>query len=87
MMIRGLYTALVTPFTENRDDIAWDIFDILIQRQIVAGVSGIVLFGTTGESATLIQKERNALVQRAIKFTKGKTQLLAGCGTSSTKSN
>ncbi|NBQ65043.1 MAG: 4-hydroxy-tetrahydrodipicolinate synthase, partial [Verrucomicrobia bacterium] len=47
-MFEGTYTALVTPFRNGKvDDKA---FTALIERQIAAGIEGIVPVGTTGES-------------------------------------
>ncbi len=48
----GVFTALVTPFTAN-GAIDWRAFDVLVDRQLAAGVSGLVPVGTTGEAATL----------------------------------
>ena len=47
----GIYTALVTPFADGKlDQKAWRV---LVQRQIDAGVAGIVPAGCTGEAAYL----------------------------------
>lgn len=83
MHIKGLFTALITPF--RNDDINWDLFDFLLQRQLEAQVDGIVLMGTTGETATLAFEERASLIRRAQQQTKNKTLLIAGIGTNSTK--
>ena len=51
----GIYTALVTPFNDGQlDQKAWER---LVQRQIDAGVAGIVPVGCTGEAATLTSAE------------------------------
>ena len=48
----GVFTALVTPFAAD-GSIDWPAFDRLVDRQIKAGVAGLVPVGTTGEAATL----------------------------------
>ena len=80
----GIYTALVTPFTGGKiDRKAWEV---LIQRQIDAKVSGIVPVGCTGEAGVLSQDERKWLVQRAVEMCAGQCAVVAGSGTSSTTS-
>lgn len=81
----GTLTALVTPFNDDLS-IDWDAFDRLVEGQIAGGVQGIVPCGTTGESPTLDREEQLELVTRSVKLARGKTTVLAGTGTNSTKS-
>jgi 4-hydroxy-tetrahydrodipicolinate synthase len=81
-MLRGLYTALVTPFRRGKIDSA--AFGQLIQRQIRAGVDGIVPVGTTGESPTLSYDEHVEVIALAVKFAAGKIKVMAGTGGNST---
>lgn len=84
----GTYTALVTPFKDD-ESIDWDAFDGLVEGQIAGGVAGIVPCGTTGESPALDHEEQLELVKRCMRLAKshgGKATVLAGTGTSSTKS-
>lgn len=83
MQLKGLFTALVTPF--RNDEINWELFDILFQRQIDAQVDGVVLMGTTGEAPTISTEERTLLVRRAVEQAQGRTLVIAGIGTNSTK--
>src|SRR5215831_1533942 len=55
-MFRGTFTALVTPFRDGGIDVS--AFEQLIETQIAAGINGIVVIGTTGESPTLSHEER-----------------------------
>ena len=48
MSFSGTYTALITPFRNGEIDVP--AFKSLIDRQIAAGITGIVPVGTTGES-------------------------------------
>ena len=61
----GTYTALITPFADNRIDAG--SFRRLIQRQVRGGVDGIVPVGTTGESPTLDYEEHLEVIRLAVK--------------------
>lgn len=56
----------------------------LIDFHVANGTSGIVVGGTTGESATLSDAELRELTERACAQAKGRIQVIAGAGTSST---
>jgi len=72
---QGVITAIVTPFKSNLD-IDFDAFERLIEYQIERQVDGIVVCGSTGESATLSHKERIALIIKAIQIAMVEFQLL-----------
>jgi 4-hydroxy-tetrahydrodipicolinate synthase len=76
------YTAIITPFTENRIDI--NSLEKLISRQINAEIDGIVPCGTTGESPTLSHSEHNKIIEIAVANGKGKIKIMAGTGSNST---
>ena len=82
-MFRGTYTALVTPF--KSDLIDTEAFERLIERQIDAGITGIVPVGTTGESPTLSASERHQVIERAVRAARGRCQVIAGTGSNSTR--
>ena len=63
-MFRGTFTALVTPFREGAIDFV--ALQNLIESQIVAGIDGVVAVGTTGESPTLTQDEREEIIRFTI---------------------
>ncbi|MEY5024811.1 MAG: hypothetical protein RLZZ244_339, partial [Verrucomicrobiota bacterium] len=81
-MFQGTYTALVTPFSNGRVD--EQAFERLIETQIEAGITGIVAVGTTGESPTLDHLEHRHVIEMAVKFAKGRCQVIAGTGSNST---
>ena len=56
----------------------------LIDFHLEHGTSGIVVAGTTGESATLTDAELRELTQRACAQARGRIQIIAGVGSSST---
>lgn len=82
-MIKGVYTANVTPFTKD-DTIDEAALQKLIERQISAGVSGIVPVGTTGESATLAYEEHFRVIALTAQIVRGRVQVIAGVGSNST---
>jgi 4-hydroxy-tetrahydrodipicolinate synthase len=63
--LRGAFTALVTPFT---DDGALDAaaYRRLVAWQVMAGIDGLVPVGTTGESPTLSAPERDRCIEIAV---------------------
>jgi 4-hydroxy-tetrahydrodipicolinate synthase len=78
----GVYTALVTPFADGKvDRQAWRT---LVERQLDAGVSGLVPVGCTGEAATLDRGEREWLVKACVEMAAGRAVVVAGSGSNST---
>ncbi len=82
-MFRGTFTALVTPFRGGGID--GSAFEALIESQIVAGITGIVAIGTTGESPTLSDEEREYVIRLAVAQAKKRCIVLAGTGSNSTQ--
>jgi len=80
--LRGTLTALVTPFRDDRLDFA--ALESLVQRQLEAGVDGLVPCGTTGESPTLTDGEYREVICRVVKLAGGRVPVIAGAGTNST---
>jgi len=82
--IRGTYTALVTPFNDDQS-IDFEAFEKLIEFQIKNGIDGIVVCGSTGESATLSAKEKLSLIIKAVEHSNGRVPIIAGTGSNDTK--
>jgi 4-hydroxy-tetrahydrodipicolinate synthase len=83
--LRGVFTALVTPFDSDGSQIDWAAYEKLVDNQIDCGVSGLVPCGTTGETPTLSDAEQREVVQRTAALVRGKLPILAGTGTNNTK--
>ena len=83
-MFSGTFTALVTPFKSD-ETVDFDALTELIERQIDAGVDGVVPVGTTGESPTLSHDEHVEVIQCAVQTAAGRIQVIAGSGSNSTK--
>lgn len=82
-MFRGVFTALVTPFDEEGQVDDQALHD-LIEDQILAGISGLVPMGTTGESPTLSHEEHSRIIERVIRHADGRIPIIAGTGSNST---
>jgi 4-hydroxy-tetrahydrodipicolinate synthase len=82
-MFAGTHTALVTPFRNDRVD--EPAFASLIEAQIAGGITGIVPVGTTGESPTLDHTEHLRVIELAVQTAKGRTKVIAGTGSNSTR--
>ena len=83
-MFHGSIVALVTPFDEH-DRIDYDALRRLIEFHIGAGTNGLVIAGTTGESATLDKGEHVELIRRAAAMVAGRIPVIAGTGSNSTR--
>ena len=80
--MKGSIVAIVTPMLEN-GEVDFDSFKKLLSFHEENNTDGIVLVGTTGESATLSAYEREEIFKFAVAETK--IPLMAGVGSSSTK--
>ncbi len=82
-MFDGSLVALVTPFDgDNRVD--YESLKRLIDFHVDAGSNGLVVAGTTGESATLTRAEHIELIERAVELADGRLPIIAGTGSNST---
>ena len=82
-MFSGSLVAIVTPMRSD-GAVDFDAWARLIEFHAQNGTSGIVVGGTTGESATLSDAELADLTQRACTLAHGRMAVIAGAGTSST---
>lgn len=80
----GSIVALVTPFEAGGKAIDRAAWERLIEWHATVGTNGIVVAGTTGESATLEAAERDWLLESALATVNGRCAVLAGTGASST---
>ena len=82
-LFQGALTALITPFRDGAVDEA--AFTKLVERQIAAGIHGLVPVGTTGETATLSHDEHRRVVELCVKTAAGRVPVIAGAGSNSTE--
>ena len=79
MEMRGVYTALVTPFTKE-GKVDYGKLGELLEIQIAGGVDGVVPVGTTGESPTLDTEEHMKVIEETVKRAAGRCKVMAGTG-------
>lgn len=83
MRLSGCITALATPFTAT-GELDLDAWRRLLQAQCEAGTQGVVVAGSTGEAASLLEVEFDALLRTAVETVGGRMPVLAGTGCSAT---
>ena len=82
MLFHSSYTALLTPFKDNKVD--YSSYREIIDFQINNGTHGLVPVGTTGESPTLSHDEHKKLIEVCIEQSNGRVPVIAGAGSNST---
>lgn len=83
-MFHGSMVALVTPMQADGvvDD---DALDRLVDFHVENGTDAIIAVGTTGESATLDEKEHCDVIRRVVDRAAGRIPVIAGTGANSTR--
>ena len=82
-LFTGVCTALVTPFLA--DAVNYPLLELLLRRQIDAGIEAVVLCGTTGESPTLSDCEKLEIFRRCARYAGGHCKIIAGTGSNDTR--
>jgi 4-hydroxy-tetrahydrodipicolinate synthase len=82
-MFAGTMTALVTPFSDGQVDV--EALRALVQRQIAAGIHGLVPCGTTGEAANLTPEENLLVIRHVVEQAAGMVPVIAGTGSNNTR--
>ena len=72
--LRGLGTALITPFDAD-GKVDYEALARLLDTQLTGFVDYIVVLGTTGEAATLTEKEREEVRHFIVNYVKQKSQI------------
>ncbi len=76
--------AVTTKFLDN-DKLDLKTFKINIEEQLSAGVHGIVLGGSLGESSTLDESEKKTLLNQTVEIVSGRIPVIMNIAASSTK--
>jgi 4-hydroxy-tetrahydrodipicolinate synthase len=74
---KGIYTAIVTPFTAA-DEFDEPVFRRLIDFQIAEGAAGLLVVGGSGEFVSLTPSERQRVVEVAIDQTARRIPIIVG---------
>jgi 4-hydroxy-tetrahydrodipicolinate synthase len=75
---------MVTPLDAS-GEVDFDVLDQLLEKQIAAGVTGVVPMGTTGESPTMFNAEHDAVIRYTVEKVAGRVQVWAGTGSNNTQ--
>ena len=78
-LLKGLGTALITPFKEDRS-VDYEALTRLLDTQLTGFVDYIVVLGTTGEAATMTEKEREEVRTFIRRYVDGRIPLVLGVG-------
>lgn len=82
-MIKGLGTALITPFKADKS-VDYDALTRLLDTQVTGHVDYIVVLGTTGEAATMTEDEKREVRTFIRKYVNGRLPLVLGVGGNNT---
>ena len=83
MKLEGSFVALVSPF--KKEKLYEEKIRELVKFQLQNGTDGIVPCGTTGESPTLSEEEKERLIEIVVEESKGNFPVIAGTGTNNTE--
>ncbi len=81
---KGVYPAVLTPFKKD-DTIDYEIFKVNIDEQLNAGIDGIILAGSLGETSTLSNTEKNDLLVYTKELVQNKVPVVMNIAEQSTK--
>lgn len=81
---KGVMPAVTTKFKED-DTLDMEMFQVNIQAQLEAGVSGIILGGTLGEASTLTADEKKQLIIETVQMVKGAVPVIINIAEQTTK--
>src|SRR5262245_66143250 len=83
-MLRGVYSAMITPFDKN-ENIDEKASETIINWTIAKGVTGVFTVASTGESWALSVEEKVRLFKLTVAVVKKRTPVIAGVGAPSTR--
>lgn len=83
-IFKGAGVAIVTPMKDNLE-INYDKLDEMLEEQIAGGTDAIIICGTTGESATMTEKEHSEAIRFAIERVNHRIPVIAGTGSNCTR--
>ena len=84
-VFKGSGVAIVTPFTADGEAVNYDAFADLIDYQIDHGTDAIIVCGSTGEAATMTEKEHLEVCKFCIEHTNHRVPVIAGTGSNWTR--
>ena len=83
--LRGVIAPVVTTFGDRDEAVNLDAFATNLRAYAAAGLSGVVVCGSTGEAALLDEEERRSLVEASRREMPSDMTLIVGTGAESTR--
>lgn len=81
--LTGAITALVTPFDE-KGNVDFAALERFVDFQVDGGIDGLLVLGTTGESATMTDAEDVEVVRTVVERVAGRVPVIGGAGSNAT---
>ena len=81
-LFTGAATALITPF--NEEGVDFEALGNIIDFQIDNSIDALVICGTTGEAATMPDREHLSVIEYSVKRAAGRVPIIAGTGSNDT---
>ncbi|HJD61533.1 MAG TPA: 4-hydroxy-tetrahydrodipicolinate synthase [Rickettsia endosymbiont of Degeeriella rufa] len=81
-IFKGLITAIITPFKNNKLDL--ESLEKILEHQIKAEVNAVVIAGSTGEGSSLSLEEYKLLLQTAKDIINKRISVISGCSSNNT---
>lgn len=63
--LKGMGVALITPFKED-ESVDYDALSLLVDYQLKNGTDYLVVLGTTAETPTLTENEKNQIIELVV---------------------
>ncbi|WP_455497065.1 4-hydroxy-tetrahydrodipicolinate synthase [Coprobacter sp.] len=82
--LKGMGVALITPFKDD-ESIDFDALSRLIEYQIQNGIDYLVVLGTTAETPTLTEEEKNEVLSFVVERVKDRVPVVLGLGGNNTR--
>lgn len=82
--LRGMGVALITPFKEN-ESVDYDALSRLVDYQLKNGIDYLVVLGTTAETPTLTEDEKEQIIDLVISKVNGQIPIILGEGGNNTQ--
>lgn len=83
--LRGMGVALITPFKED-ESVDYETLAKLVDYQLQNGTDYLVVLGTTAETPTLTEEEKDKIVSLIVSKVRGRIPIVLGVGGNCTQS-
>ncbi|MDH6304339.1 4-hydroxy-tetrahydrodipicolinate synthase [Parabacteroides sp. PF5-5] len=83
--LKGMGVAMITPFKDD-DSVDYDTLAKLVDYQLQNGTDYLVVLGTTAETPTLTEEEKDKIVQLVVTKVRGRIPIVLGVGGNCTRS-